>query len=41
MATTLVKSEKESRIFIYDQIPTIWWKLDENRFSRSWEDWSL
>jgi len=39
LAMSLEQSKKKRvRSIIY--IPTIWWKPDKNRSSRSWDDWS-
>jgi len=40
MATFLERSEKRVSWFIYDQIPSIWWKPDDNWSRRSWHNWS-
>ena len=36
----LLNNPKKVRSLIYDQIPTIRWKFDENRSSRSWDNLS-
>jgi len=32
----LSRRENGAKSAMYDQLPTIWWKFDENRSSRSW-----
>ena len=36
----LSDSKKMVRRIIYSQIPTIWWKFDNNQPSKSWDNWS-
>jgi len=39
-ATSIDRSKKQVRSIIYNHISTIWWLFDENRSSRSWDNWS-
>jgi len=42
MTTSLQRSEKEDQVsnLWSNSLPTIRWKLDENRSTRSWDNWS-